>query len=187
MSDLIESVANEEDQEFLLSQIEAAEAAARTTAAQKVALESLTQQASAYLLSISTKHLRDEGVARNIDGTYNGPDLVQWLVDRQISKARKDWERDSDTLKTAVERQQEAKAIKYEEEAKGLQDQYVDRADVLQAFQEMASEVRRESEALSKKMAPDFPAELRDSLTRELDNHVRQMLRRLAAKGRALD
>jgi len=184
--DSLGSATSDDDLELVLSQIAATEDAARSTAQQKKTLEQLTQQAGAWLIDISSKHLRDEGVARNNDSTYNGPDLVQWVIDRQIAKARKEWERDSDTLKNAAERQAEAKAIKYEEQAKGLQDQYVLRADVLQEFEAMASEVRREMENVSKLMAPDFPEERRDSLVKELDNHLRQVLRRLAAKGRVI-
>jgi len=175
-----------DDVAYVESQLNAVELADRETSRQKSTLNQLTQQSAAWLIAVSSKHLRDEGVARNADSTYNGPDLVQWLVDRQISKARKEWERDSDTLKNAAERQAEAKAIKYEEQAKGLQDQYVLRADVLQEFEAMASEVRREMENVSKLMAPDFPEERRDSLVKELDNHLRQVLRRLAAKGRVI-
>ena len=186
LADLNDLAQSDDDVAYIEAKLNAAELADTDTTRQKATLEKLTQQAASWLVAISSKHLRDEGVARNADSTYNGPDLVQWYTDRQITKARKDWERDSDTLKNATERQAEARAIKYEEEAKGLQDSYVARADVLQEFESMCSEVRRELENVAKLMAPDFPAERRDALTKELDNHLRQVLRRLSAKGRAV-
>lgn len=184
LNDLAET---HEDLEFVEQQLLAIESAARSTAQQKATLEILTQQAAAWLISVSTKHLRDQGAARNLDGSYNGPDLVQWAIDQEIAKARKEWERSSDTLKTAAERQAEAKAVKYEAQAKEVQDQYVDREEVLQEFREMASAVRSELEALPKAMANDFPAELREDLIRELKNQVKQILRRLASRGSHVD
>ena len=135
-NDSAESV---EEAAQIAEQIAAYKSAATSTTQQKGTLEQLTQQAAAWLIAVSSKHLRDEGVARNSDSTYNGPDLVQWYADRQIQKARKEWERGSDTLKNATERQAEARAVKLEEEAKGLQNSYVKREDVLQEFETVCS------------------------------------------------
>lgn len=166
--------------------IAAFHAAETTTVKQKGTLERLQQQAAAWLIGVSTKHLRDHGAARNQDLTYNGPDLVEWIVERRIEAARKEWERGSDVEKTAKERQAEARADKLEEEAKGLKDTYVERETVYLEFQEMAAAVRAELEALPKVMATDFPEALRDSLTRELRGQCRQILRRLANKGQRI-
>ena len=183
MIELSGSAETPEDLAYIEGQLIAIESAARDTSRQKATMEILTQQAAAWLVGVSTKHLRDQGVARNIDSSYNGPDLVQWIVDQGVSKAKKEWEKSSDTLKTSAERQAEAKAIKYEAQAKEVQEQYVDRAEVLQEFREMASAVRSELEALPKAMANDFPVDLRESLIKELNNQVKQVLRRLASRG----
>jgi hypothetical protein len=172
-----------EDLAYIEGQLVAIESAARDTSRQKATMEILTQQAAAWLVGVSTKHLRDQGVARNVDSSYNGPDLVQWIVDQGVSKAKKEWERSSDTLKTSAERQAEAKAIKYEAQAKEVQEQYIDRDEVMQEFMEMASAVRSELKALPKAMANDFPADLRESLIKELNNQINQVLRRLASRG----
>lgn len=68
-------------------------------------LHALTQQAAAKLLSVTARSLRDweaagEGVPRNPDGSYPGPALVAWFVERQTGekldavaeRARKDKE-----------------------------------------------------------------------------------------------
>ena len=185
--DLAELAETPEQLESIERQVLALESADRDSASQKATLGILTQQAVAFLLGVSSKHIRDHQPARNADGTYYGPDLVNWHVDRAVAKAKKDWERDSDSLKTAAERQAEAKAIKYEEEAKGVQDSYVERSHVLLEFMEMAASVRSELEALPKSMANDFPAEVREPLMRELKNQCKQILRRLAAKGAQFD
>jgi hypothetical protein len=180
LNDLAET---DEDHEFIESQLLALQSAERDTAKQKATLEMLTQQAAAWLVGVSSKHLRDQGVARNADSTYHGPDLVQWRIDREIERARADWERKNDGVKSATERQALARADKLEEEAKGLKDTYVERAQVVQAFAEIAASVRSESEAMEKAMVNDFPAEHRERLQRELKNQIKQMLRRLASKG----
>lgn len=176
-----------EERAYIEQQLRAYEQAATDTAKQKATLEQLTQQAAAWLVGVSTKHLRDQQAARNRDGTYNAPDLVQWIIDRTLGQAKKQWERDSDNLKSATERQAEARAEKLEEEAKGLKDTYVEREVVELEFMEMAAAVRSELEALPKLMANDFPADLRDSLTRELKGQVKQILRRLRNKGQKFE
>lgn len=177
------SAETDEDYAFVESQIAAMESADRDTAKQKATLEILTQQAAAWLIGVSSKHLRDQGVARNRDSSYNGPDLVQWQIDSSVEAAKKDWDRKSDGVKTATERQAVARADKLEEEAKGLKDTYIEREEVALAFAEIASSVRTESEAMEKAMVNDFPPEHRERLQRELKNQIKQMLRRLASKG----
>ncbi len=43
-------------------------------------MQSLTQEASAWLLGCTTRHLRDHGgaIVRNADGSYNAKELVDW-------------------------------------------------------------------------------------------------------------
>lgn len=183
LNDLAET---QEDLDFIEEQLLAIEGADRDTSRQKVTLEMLTQQAAAWLVSISSKHLRDEQAARNQNGSYNGRDLVQWAVDRAVVKAKKDWLRDTDNVKSAVERQHEARAIKLEEEAKSLQDKYVERAEVLEEFKTMAAEVRRELESIPRAMASDFPERWREAQVKELKNEIDQVLRRLESKGKSL-
>lgn len=180
LNDLAET---DEDHAFIARHIEALENADRSTAQQKATLERLTQQASAWLVSYTSRTLRDHGAARNADQSYNARDLVEWVVSKRIEEARKNWERDNDKIDTAKERQEAAKAIKLEEQAKSVQDSYVLKDDARLDFMEMAGCVRQELESLAKSMENDFPAELRASLVLELNNQVRQILRRLANRG----
>jgi hypothetical protein len=175
------------DLDYIDTLIAARERADTTTAAQKVTLEQLTQQAAAHLLCVTTRHLRDHQPARNRDGTYHGPDIVQWALDRAIADAKERWNNRSNVSIAAKDRQALARAIKLEEEAKGVQGTYVKLADVKLEFMAMAADVRTELESLPKLMANDFPAELRDTLLLELKGQVRQILRRLANRGKRLD
>jgi len=184
---LSDTASTPEDFAVLERQLQAFELADTETARQKATLEQLQQQAAAWLIGVSTKHLRDQGVARNRDSTYNGPDLVQWIIDRKVTEARKEWERNSDVENTAKERQALARAEKLEEEAKALKDTHIERAQVTQAFKEMAAAVRSELELLRKLMANDFPEEYRVELSQELANHTKQVLRRLAARGQQVE
>jgi len=158
-----------------------------TTTGQKAALSKLTQQTAAWLLSVSARHLRDHQPARNVDGTYSAPELVQWYLSRRIDDERRRIEKETDANRSAKERQAIARAIKLEEEAKALQDTYVLRADVMAEFQSMAAAIRAELESLPKTMANDFAPDKRDWLMGEMSRHIRQMLRRLAHKGSQLD
>jgi len=187
IDDLLALAENDADLDYVETLIRARSEADTSTAAQKVTLQQLTQQAAAYLLSVSARHLRDHQPARNSDGTYNGPDLVQWLVDRAISDARDRWRKNTDTGTKAKDRQALARAIKLEEEAKAVQGQYVEAAAVKLEFMSMAAAVRSELQALPKLMANDFPAEHRSSLQLELKRQTDQILRRLANRGRRLD
>ena len=54
--------------------------------ASKLDLTRLTQQQAAELAGVSSRALRDWTAApRNRDGSYSGPDLVQWLIRRASS------------------------------------------------------------------------------------------------------
>ena len=185
LNDLAETA---EDFALVERRLLALEQADIDTARQKATCEQLTQQALAVLLGISTKHIRDQQPpSRNGNGTYHGPESVQWLVGCKIKDARTSWERESDSIKTSKERQAEARAIKLEEEAKGVQGAYVLRSEVQLEFMEMAAAVRTELEALPKAMATDFPKDVRDDLIREMKNQTKQILRRLANRGSKFD
>lgn len=187
INELIESAESDEDFAHIQRLLDAIDNADTTTAAQRATLEQLTQQSAAHLLSVTSRHLRDHQPARNSDGTYHGPDLVQWKIDRAIADAKKNWERRSDVNLGAKDRQALARAIKLEEEAKGVQDTYVKREDVLREFMAMAADVRTELEALPKLVANDSPPELRELQQREIKGQVRQILRRLANRGKRID
>lgn len=174
------------DLDYIAELIAARDQADTTTAAQKITLEQLTQQSAAHLLGVTTRHLRDHQPARNNDGTYHGPDIVQWAIDRAVADARDKWERRTDVSLAAKDRQALARAIKLEEEAKGVQGTYVKNADVKLEFMAMAASVRTELEALPKAMSNDFPEDRREFLTGELRGQVRQILRRLANRGKRL-
>ena len=73
-----------------------------------------------------------------------------------------------------------------EEQAKAAQGTYLHCDAVRQFFEHVAAAVRSEIEKLPTLMAPDMPPDWRDALVTELRNHVRQILRRLAARGRHL-
>ena len=184
---LNEQAETEAEFEFIEKQVAAIVSAATDTAGQRQVLDNLTQPAAAYLIGMSTRKLLDHPLPRNATGSFNGPEVVRWHVSRSVEKARKEWEKDSDRLKTAEERKAEAQAVKYEEQAKSLQDQYVLKDDVQQLFSEMAAAVRQELESIPKAMMNDFPEEHREKWVRELTNHLRQVLRRLAARGSRLD
>ncbi len=110
----------DDDLDYVASLIHAHENAETTTAAQKVTLEQLTQQAAAYLLSVTTRHLRDHQPARNKDGTYHGPDVVQWDFSSDSPEVTVRWKKNSDVNVEAKDRQALARAIKLEEEAKRI-------------------------------------------------------------------
>lgn len=149
----------------------------RSTSFQREILEALSQQAVSYLLGVTSRHIRDHRTPRKDDGTYSGPDAVQWLIEKKIQEARQKWEAESDELKTAKERQAEAKAIKLEEEAKGVQGTYVSKADVNQKMAEAFAAIRTTFETLPKAMAPALPEEIREMFLVDLQNEVRQRLR----------
>lgn len=59
-----------------------------------VQLERLNQQQAALLIGVTSRTLRDWADApRNRDGTYHGPDLVQWLIARRGADAEFDDQR----------------------------------------------------------------------------------------------
>lgn len=183
LNDLAETA---EDFAHIERQLLAIESADRETSRQKATLGSLTQQAVAWFFGCSTKHIRDQQPARNLDGTYDGPDAYQFFLTQELEKAKKQWERQNDKTASAIERKNMAQAIKAEEEAKGAQGTYMLTADRDLQFVEITSAVRTEIEAIPRAMANNFPAELRDQLVKELTNETRQVLRRLAGRGRQI-
>lgn len=152
----------------------------RSTSFQKEIIESLSQQATAHLLGITSRHIRDHRTPRKDDGTYSGPEAVQWFVEKKIKEARQKWEAESDEYRTAKERQAEAKAIKLEEEAKGVQGTYVSRAEAGQKMAAALSAIRTTFESLPKAMAASIPEDIREMFIQDLQNEVRQRLRTAA-------
>jgi hypothetical protein len=53
-------------------------------------LRALRQQAAGVLVGWSARILRDSPAPRSADGSYDGPRLVAWFVERGIEKARKE-------------------------------------------------------------------------------------------------
>ena len=178
LNDLVES---DEDAEYITRQIEAIERADTETARQKQTLEILTQQAAAYLVSISTKHLRDQGAARNIDGTYNGRDLVEWLVGRKIDEARKDWERKSDKIDTARERQEDARADKLEIEALMAQGKSIAKEEVEHDLSIAMSRITNGLDAVPMLVANLCPADVKATVKEQAEDLVRRIQREMAA------
>lgn len=152
----------------------------RSTPFQKEIIESLTQQSTAHLLGITSRHIRDHRTPRKDDGTYSGSEAVQWFVEKKIKEARQKWEAESDEYRTAKERQAEAKAIKLEEEAKGVQGTYVSRAEAGQKMAAALSAIRTTFESLPKAMAASIPEDIREMFIQDLQNEVRQRLRTAA-------
>jgi hypothetical protein len=178
LNDLVES---DEDAEYITRQIEAIERADTETARQKQTLEILTQQAAAYLVSISTKHLRDQGAARNIDGTYNGRDLVEWLVGRKIDEARKDWERKSDKIDTARERQEDARADKLEIEALMAQGKSIAKEEVEHDLSIAMSRITNGLDTVPMLVANLCPADVKATVKEQAEDLVRRIQREMAA------
>lgn len=182
---LNDSATTVEECRWVASQLDAIEQAARDTVGQRQVLNNLTQPVAAYLIGINARNMRNHPVATNPDGTYNGQQLVEYWVGQKTDEAKKRWEADSDTLKNATERQAEARAVKLEEEAKGLQNKYILREDYDHKLREIAAAVRQEMEAVAASISNDLPEDIRDRVTAEIRNHHKQCLRRLAnrAKG----
>lgn len=178
LNDLVES---DEDAEYITRQIEAIERADTETARQKQTLEILTQQAAAYLVSISTKHLRDQGAARNIDGTYNGRDLVEWLVGRKVDEARKDWERKSDKIDTARERQEDARADKLEIEALMAQGKSIAKEEVEHDLSIAMSRITNGLDTVPMLVANLCPADVKATVKEQAEDLVRRIQREMAA------
>lgn len=57
-------------------------------AAQLAALRQLHQQPAALLVGWTPRGLRDSDAPRRKDGTYDGPKLVKWALDRQRAKLK---------------------------------------------------------------------------------------------------
>lgn len=164
---------------------------ATKTAKQRVLIRSLTQQAAAELLGIKASLLRtlDYDIeCRNEDGTYDGPALVAVHLAAMESKAVAAVEPvvvDVDEL-PPKQRLELANAKKRELEYEIMQGQFVEKDAITNEFAEMAAAVRSELESVAPRMEGDLPAEIRGPFIKELKNHHRHILRRLANRGEGL-
>ena len=149
-----------------------------TSGIQQDTMSSLTQQAAAWLLSISPRALRDQNAPRALDGTYNARDLVAWAISERTP--------DSSKLSQAKIRQAVARAITLEIAAERAQGNYVSTDEITQEFMSMAAAVRSELEAIPSNVRNDLPDGIRDPFILELRNQIQQILRRLANRGQQL-
>jgi len=176
LSDLIalnDLVTSDEDAAYIESRIAALELADRETARQKATLEILTQQAAAWLVSISTKHLRDQGAARNADSTYNGRDLVEWIINRKVDDARQDWERKSDKIDSAKERQEAARADKLEIEAATAKGIHIRRDEVERDLTIALSRMNNRLNSTGSRVANLLPSEFKATAKQAVEDLIR--------------
>jgi len=142
-------------------------------------LKRLTQQAAAKLLGCTPRHLRDHQPARNADGTYNGPDLVQWSIDKRLTEAKQRWQKDSSELRTAATRQAEARAVKLEEQAKALKGTYVEREEIERDFGVLFGRRHARLSSLATECANSAPREMQLTIKSLIDDRVRIALKEL--------
>jgi phage terminase Nu1 subunit (DNA packaging protein) len=109
----------------------------------------LTQQQAAALASVTSRTLRDWADApRNVDGTYNGPKFVRWLIDRANPE--------SDEYDSQRERLAAAQAEKVEAENAVRRGFLADVRRVLAAWAELVAAFRAKVLAIPTKLAPQL-------------------------------
>lgn len=140
-------------------------------------IRNLSQQTAAELLGVDPRTLRDWNAPRNPDGTYDGPTLVNWFIQRKSELNR---------TEEAKERQAIARAAKLELEVSKASGDTVSRHDVDQEIMAIMIVIKGQILKIPNLVANDIPDDLRARLVSELHNGVRQILRLLANKGREL-
>lgn len=176
MNDLAESA---EDLAYISELLTAHELADTETTRQKATLERLTQTAAAWLIGFGSRHLRNLNAPRNTNGTYSGPDLVQWQVDRACQEAKSRWESESQDIQSAAVRQAEARAVKLEEQAKALQDRYIEREEVQRDLSLLFGRLESRLTSLGAECASIAPGELKSTIKQLVEERVRLALKEL--------
>ena len=114
----------------------------------RVDLARLNQQQAAQLIGVTSRTLRDWSDApRNKDGSYHGPDLVQWLL------ARKGTDTDFDDQR---QRLAAAQAEKVEHENAIRRGELADLRDVARVWDDGVSAARSKLLALPTKVSPQL-------------------------------
>ena len=157
--DLNDSADTPEDVLYVEQLIEEYENADRSAAQQKSTMEQLTQQAAAWLVSMTGRHLRDAQPPRNRDQTYNGPELVQWAIGQRVEAATggglaEDSRIQIDLLKGRIEK------LKHENHLAELKigernQRLVDRAVIEQNLAAQAAMIRSSLEKLERQFGPE--------------------------------
>lgn len=161
-------------------QLAALEQAETTTTHQRATLEQLTQSAAAWLIGFGSRHLRNLNAPRNTDGSYNASDLVTWHVDRVCRDAKSKWESESEDIQSAALRQAEARAIKLEEQAKALQDRYVEKDEIQRDLSIQFGRLDSRLSSLGTECAAIAPGELKSTVKGQVEERVRLALKELA-------
>lgn len=162
--------ASPEDLEQIEAELHAIQFATQSTLEQKAILQRLTQQTAAWIIGRSVRFIADHQPARNADGSYDGPQLLAWMIAREradaVEKAAADGGQES-----AKARILEAKALQEELEAAKAQGKLVDREQVHTFLASLASTLRQAGDKLQK----EFGREALEILNDAIDTTARMM------------
>lgn len=132
----------------------------------------LSQKVAAELIGVTPRTLRDwTDAPRNEDGTYAGPALVQWLLDRNTPADEYDDQR---------QRLAAAQAERVERENAVARGDLARRADVVKFWTDCIAAARSRLLALPARIAADLPAEIRPAVLAKSRELVHEALRDLA-------
>ncbi len=115
--------------------------------AQRPVLESLTQESAAWLVSLSSRRLRDSDAPRNTDGTYPGRELVVWAVARSITDADPLMSGSSSPWLEKYREQAARKAKRENDKAEGL---LIDSSSLSAQLSEIGRVFREEAAAIER-------------------------------------
>lgn len=137
--------------------------ATQATGEQKAILSRLTQQAAAWLIGKTTRFLRDHQPARNADGTYDGPALLEWTIARERADAVERAAADGGA-ESAKARILEAKAIQGELDAQRELGRLVDREKVHEFLAQLSGVLRSAGDKLQREFGREALEILNDAI-----------------------
>lgn len=159
----LNSASTHDEIDAIEAQLLALKNATQATGEQKAILSRLTQQSAAWLLGKTTRFLRDHQPARNADGTYDGPTLLEWMVARErleaVEKEAADGGADS-----AKARILEAKAIQEELEVQREQRKLVDREQIHAFLAQLSGTLRSAGDKLQREFGREALEILNDAI-----------------------
>lgn len=122
-------------------------------------MERLTQQSAAWLLQVTSRHLRDVNPPRNADRTYNAQELVQWTIERRTEAATGNNLADDSQMQIQY-LQERIEKLKHENKLASLRigeknQRLVDRAIVEQTLAAQAAVLRTSLEKLERQYGAD--------------------------------
>lgn len=133
----------------------------------------LSQKAAAELLGVTSRTLRDWSHApRNEDGTYPGPELVQWLLDRRMP--------DEPDLSDQRQRLAAAQAEKVEMDNAVRRGELADMREVERFWTDCIANARAKLLALPTRLVAEMPEKFRAATLCRARELVRETLTELS-------